>query len=220
MIADTQEELAATNYDIENINGLPIIINRIAETESELISMENTEKALSITIEDLLNKHAKALGSFNETRDSMKELERDESLIRLGDKQLESASFLCDISSSVTAKPISISEKCLENLTDLANQAKNLKETTKTELSTVLRYVDVPDVDPHKQLVSTGDIERLMERLRDIYETLDYELIQYRNEIQSHNRFVSGQLNELRSARDFLRNFVREGSVQNSVSFR
>ena len=63
--------------------------------------MENTEKALSITIEDLLNKHAKALGSFNETRDSMKELERDESLIRLGDKQLESASFLCDISETL-----------------------------------------------------------------------------------------------------------------------
>jgi len=210
LVADTQKELAATNQDIENINGLPIIINRISETESELISMENTEKALSITIEDLLNKHAKALRSYNDVKDSMKELERDNSLIRLGDTQLESASFLCDISSSVTKEPISISEKCLENLTDLANQAKVLKETTKKELSTVLRYTDVPEVDPHKQLVSTGDIEQLMERLRDIYETLDYELIQYRNEIQSHNRFVSGQLNELRSARDFLQNFVRE----------
>jgi len=210
LISETDKELKTVTKDIDDINGLPILINRIEELEKNIASSEGLAKEKSIEVEQLITQRSDISSKYNQLNHMLRKLDDENSLIQYGDRQLEAAFLICDVLASSSPEKASISQEQLDKVSEQAKSAKELKDETLQNLRLVISQVEIPEVDPHKQLTSSHDINHVMGHLKDIYTTLEYELSQYQNEIQSHNRFVSSQLNELRASKDFLRNFINE----------
>jgi hypothetical protein len=76
-----------------------------------------------------------------------------------------------------------------------------------TDLSKDLPH---PDIEGHKELFALSDYDEPIRIYGSAFETLEYDFIQHKGAVQSHNQLFNNQISEIRESASLLRNFVSD----------
>lgn len=197
----------------------------LAEKKVLVLSLGANEKLL----QELSSKITKINDELTEVSINIEGVQNELSVLRMEEKSQHDK--IKSLASQIDC--INTTERAIEQASRQANEAPLAAETTKKweasdceQLSasafefakarqklqiSVQRIIDSiphPDIDPHKELLNTTEILKVLEAYDSRFATLTYEKANLENAIKSHNQLVNSQLNELKDAETSLRSFV------------
>lgn len=216
LISDTRIEAKKTLADISLVTGMDELEKEIAESELIIKFENNSLKENSDKLNEKKQKLSKVKGEYNQWKEELDKLNAQNHTFIQITKSLGLAHSICiplDLEFEVVDS-LELATELSADMTDIihkmATNYSKAQHKFSDELRKLTSVVAHPSIDPHKDYHSADEFHHVVKTYDHAFTTLEYDLAQHSNEIRSHNRVVSSQLNELREAKQFLTTFVNE----------
>lgn len=213
LIKECENEIAKISKEVTIISSLPYLKK---ETKQEAIDIINKKDDIeNITLRWLNNQSElnKINGEWNILSSEIEALNKQkESFIQIK-KYLDDAKLKTPPNANCSFEESDYSQLNMDTGYSIFKQADSIStDYTKFthQLNNLLNRLPHPDIEMHKEFIDINDCYQTMQIYDTSFTTLDYDLLQLRNEILSHNQFMSNQLNELREAKILVSNFINE----------
>ncbi len=103
-----------------------------------------------------------------------------------------------------------LNDKWFDKIERLSSEVKELESKIKSDLYNLLNKAPITAIDPHQHYDSLADLSKAVSSYADEYATLEYDLNRLNTNISAHNQFVSNQISELKTSKQFISNFINE----------
>lgn len=220
LIAATKADAQRTWDEIGLITGMEASKKELVELEL-IIERENTiSEESSAKLNEVNQKQLKVKSDYIKWKTTLNKLKEQKLTYDQITKLLGKVNIICTPREfgfeELDALTLSseLSEAMTDTLHDMATSYSKAQKIFSDDLRRLITAISHPDIDPHKDYHTDAEFAQVVKAYDHAFTTLDYDLAQHLNEIRSHNRLVSSQLNELREAKQFLANFVNTINVE------
>lgn len=117
------------------------------------------------------------------------------------------------IPNALIAEPLTdivLSENDAINIIEMASNCNTVFNDFRSEYTILSENLPHPDLDVHKALLSLSDYDEHIRIYNSAFETLEYDFIQQKDAVQSHNQLFNNQVSEIKDSALLLKNFVSD----------
>ena len=218
---DPEMLVTKTEAELKSIQAKRNYIRIMEEKERELqaaveVLLSDQEKltTLSIDLEDAKNQLLEAKLISDALQKQIQELEEENQRLNRWQtvfqrNPLGETNFLFD--DSLGGFPeATLNDKWFDKLERLSSEVKALESKIKNDLYILLNKAPITAIEPHQHYDSLADLSKAVSSYADEYATLEYDLNRLNTNISAHNQFVSNQISELKTSKQFISNFINE----------
>ncbi|PHS59774.1 MAG: hypothetical protein COB00_17410 [Alcanivorax sp.] len=214
LVANTEAELNAVEEKRNDIRIKDETEKRLQITEGSINKDRDRLTALQISLEEAKNQVQKLTSESNILQMAMRELEEEDQRLKRYQTVFQrmlpgERNVFLDVMADEIPE-VTLTDEWFDNLHSLSGEIRDFESNIKGDLYNLLSKAPIDAVDQHQHYDSLNDLYKVVSSYADEYATLEYDLKQLYTSISSHNQFVSNQISELKTSKQFISNFVNE----------
>ena len=212
LIEQTDQDINAYKADIQAINAIPTLSDDVLNLESELSSNDDAAKDLEAAGARLDEEFTGIYTEWSTLAKALVELKAQQEEFTFIERSLNTAKqSVTPLLVEVAPLPAEqLNQQTVLELIAKSTHYNKIFNDFKSTFDVLARDLPHVDVDHYKELFKLADYDNPINVYDAAFETLDYDLLQQKHAVMSHNQLFNHQISEITESASLLRNFVGE----------
>ncbi len=212
LITKIEKDIVSLNKDIADISGLNSLEKEVNNLKEELTVRQNTFESEESRLGKLKQEYTTLKGECNSLHSKVEGLNKQQEHFNTIDNVLNDTKRTVPplFVNTDELQEVSLSKDSADMLQRKAYDFKDKFGAFRSEVNGLQNTLPHPDIDNHREMGDLASYKTVIQAYEQDYTTLEYENLQLRDAIRSHNQLVNNQLNELKEAKELLHSFVKE----------